>query len=78
MAVKTITIDLEAYDRLARLKREGQSFSQVIKEHVPEKHGTGRDLMRVLEGTPAPEDFLDAVDRLIRERKKSPFRAPRL
>ena len=44
MAVKTITIDLEAYEALRRYKRKGQSFSQVIKEHFNAPK-TGRDLL---------------------------------
>ena len=35
MAVKTITIDMEAYERLSRLKQGKESFSYVIKKYLP-------------------------------------------
>jgi predicted CopG family antitoxin len=68
MAVKTITIDMEAYETLARHKRPGQSFSQVIKERLASR-GTGRDLARALEGVLPDERVLDAIDGVTRRRR---------
>ena len=64
-AVKTTTIDLDAYEALRRHKRRGQSFSQVIKEHfnVPK---TGRDLQAALERFALSPDTLDAIQDVVR------------
>ena len=77
MAVKTITIDMDAYEALRRQKREGQSFSVVIKEHFS-GGPTGRVLKRSLEELNLSESTLDAVDRVIEERSKDSPRVPAL
>ncbi len=75
MAVKTITIDIEAYDTLARHKKPGQSFSQVIKEHFgPRK--TVAAFREQLRATVVSERTLKAVDEVVALRKKSAARAP--
>ena len=67
MAVKTITIDLEAYELLRRRKHGGASFSRVIKEHfgAPRK---GRDLLAAIEDLALDDDTLEALDELIARR----------
>ena len=72
MAVKTITIDLEAYDALARHKSAGQSFSQVIKFHFRRRH-TGRGLKQVLAHLDLPEATVTRIDRIAGARGKSPL-----
>jgi predicted CopG family antitoxin len=77
MAVKTITIDLDAYEALKRRKREGQSFSQVIKEHFTGGH-TGADLLRVGREVALEEATLDAIEEVVRSRREDPVRAVKL
>jgi len=76
MAVKTITIDLEAYEILARHKRTGQSFSQVIKQRLGGRM-TGRELAQAVARARISERTLDAIDTQIRSRRSSPARAPK-
>lgn len=72
MAVKTITIDMDAYERLSRLKRKGQSFSQVIKELTPPAVSTGGDLFEALDAIDISETTLDALDQIVEDRLPLP------
>ena len=77
MAVKTITIDMEAYGILARRKREGQSFSQVIKAHFGPQPTVGR-FRELVKTVRLSGDTLDAIEQQIRDRRKHPARAVKL
>lgn len=67
MAVKTITIDMEAYRLLAADKRDDESFSKVIKRRFRPVR-TARALLADLDKLALAEDTLDRVDDLIRAR----------
>ena len=74
MAVKTITIDIEAYALLSRHKRGGQSFSQVIKAHFGPQPTVGRFLEGV-RSSRLSRSTLDGVERQLRARRTEPARA---
>lgn len=74
MAVKTITLDLEAYELLRRRKRGTQSFSQVVKEHFRSTH-TLDDLKRALDDEPLDDETLDLIDQQIERRSSDVARA---
>jgi len=75
MAVKTITIDMEAYGVLARHKRAGQSFSQVIKAHFGPQPTAGRFLERI-RTIRLSDEALSAMEGVVRERARHPARTP--
>lgn len=77
MALKTISLDAEAYAALAREKRQDQTFSEVIKAHFG-RRTTGADLEKALADLSVSEDTLDAIEEQIRARSKSPARAAEL
>ena len=77
MAVKTITIDIDAYNTLTRFKKPGQSFSQVIKEQLGSVKNAST-LIRTLKDITPSEETLDAVDRVVRDRRKNPLKHPKL
>lgn len=56
MSTKTIAVDLRVYQKLSRIKGEGESFSRVIEGLVDEHltAHTGADVVSALAGAPAP------------------------
>jgi len=76
MAVKTITIDMEAYTLLAHRKQAGQSFSQVIKAHFG-RQPTVAGFRKVLAAVSVEEGTLKAMEGQIRDRRANPARAAR-
>lgn len=74
MAVKTITIDLEAYTLLSREKSAGQSFSDVIKARFGPNPTAGR-FRALVRGIRVGDDAIEAIARQVRTRRAERARA---
>lgn len=69
MATKTITVDLEAYQRLKSVQRDTESFSQTIKRTIPAPLDFGAYRQR-LEGLFLSEKAAEAIEEHVSERHK--------
>lgn len=65
MAIKTISLELDAYEKLKGKKRPGESFSSVVRRAVfPESPTTGAELFQYFSqgGSGISDAYLNVVD----------------
>jgi predicted CopG family antitoxin len=75
MAVKTITIDMAAYELLSAEKRGNESFSKVIKRRLKPAR-TARRLLDSLPDCVVSEEALGHMDEVVVSRTDSPAMSP--
>lgn len=75
MAVKTITIDMEAYNLLAAEKRDDESFSRLIKRRLGAVC-TAKALLDDLPKLTLSEDTLDRAEEIVQTRRESQADSP--
>lgn len=62
---KTITIEDDVYELLASLKEDSRdSFTRVIRRHLPRRCDTAGELLDVYEHAPLPKVNWDVLDKL--------------
>ena len=70
-----MTVSEEAYEALARLKKERESFTEAILRLTRKKErGTLLDYVRSLE---PDEEFAEELEKVVEERKNIALKAPR-
>ena len=69
MATKTISITIDAYDRLKSVQKENESFSQVISRVIWQPKAF-EQMLKQIEKNPLSESTVEAVEQVIAQRNK--------
>ncbi len=76
MAHKTITISEEAYDALARMKKESESFTEVILRLA--SRGNTQSFLDFIKKLPPSEDLAQHIEETMIRTRKARLRKVRL
>lgn len=73
MSTKTIAVDSQVYNRLAAVKKEGESFSKAIDRLLTEVVAahTGSDILRGLTFAPLPAEEAEVFLEVVAENRTS-------
>lgn len=69
MAVKTITIDMEAYELLSKARTGSESFSKVIKHTFGPAGKDAHSLLAALDSIRVSEPVLAALEKVVASRE---------
>jgi predicted CopG family antitoxin len=75
MATKTITLELDAYEKLRSAKRGGESFTEVVRRAVwLDASATGESLLKYFRsgGSGVSDEYLDTVEDASRHERSKP------
>jgi predicted CopG family antitoxin len=69
--MKTLKIEGDAYERLKQARREGETFSEVIRRCVPRRR-SAEEILDTFQKAAISNETLNAIDESVSRRRRTP------